>query len=174
MKSGEKFVLTASSVRLGRDAECAVRVADPHASRVHAEIRREGDGWVVYDLSTNGTLVNAERVQGNRTLAHGDMVRIASESFVFMIGGESPEDAESATLEAPREAGAPEAGAAAGPIPRFEAPRPRERTGQTDPGEQTAFLRHSPRRGVPVWVYIGAAVVIAAALFFGILFLLGS
>ncbi|MGH7546388.1 MAG: FHA domain-containing protein, partial [Gemmatimonadota bacterium] len=166
MKSGEKFVLTASSVRIGRDAECAVRVADPHASRVHAEIRREGDGWVVYDLSTNGTLVNAERVQGNRPLAHGDMVRIASESFVFMIGAESPEDAQAATLEARREAGGARAGArearaAFEPVSPFEPPRRRESTGQTDPGEQTAFLRRSSPRGVPVWVYIGAAIAIA-------------
>lgn len=174
MKSGEKFVLTASSVRLGRDAECAVRVADPHASRVHAEIRREGDVWIVYDLSTNGTLVNAERVQGKRTLAHGDMVRIASESFVFMLGVESPEDVDPATLEASRKPGARDAGAAAEPVPPLEAPRPRESTGRTDPGEQTAFLRRAARRGVPVWVYIGAAVLIAAALFFGIVSVLGS
>lgn len=165
VSSGEKFVLGTAAFRIGRDPDCTLRLTDPHVSRAHAEIRREGSHWIVYDLSTNGTLVNAQRVQGNRALAHGDMIQIAAESFVFMVGVETTEEA-TEPVPAP-------ARAAAERIPPFEPPRPRERTGQTDPGDETAFVR-ARRRGTPVWVYIGVAVVIAVALFFGIRALLGS
>lgn len=154
MKSGEKYALGGSAFRIGRDPDCALRVNDPHASRLHAEIRPEGDVYLLYDLSTNGTWVNAERVEKSRALSHGDMVRVASESFVFMVGPESGEEearaaraATSPTLEAAGE------------------PKPREPTGRTDPGEQTAFLKRPVRRPISIWVYVGAAFVVAAALF---------
>lgn len=153
MQSGEKFALAGPAFRIGRDPGCALRVNDPHVSRVHAEIRREGDGHVLYDLSTNGTWVNAQRVQQKQALSHGDMIRIAAESFVYMLGTEA----------APAEA-----------IPPLEPPRPRERTGRTDPSEQTAFLKRPSRRAAPVWVYIAGAVVAAAALYFLLVYFLTS
>jgi pSer/pThr/pTyr-binding forkhead associated (FHA) protein len=155
--SGEKFHLAGSTFRIGRDPECSLRVFDPHVSRAHAEIRREGGEWILYDLSTNGTWVNAQRVQERQALRHGDMIRIASESFVFMIGAE--------TEEAPGPAGA---------IPLPEPPRPRERTGRTDPSEQTAFLRSRSRRAVPWWAYVAGAAVAAAALYFLLVYFLTS
>ncbi len=47
---------------------------DRDASGNHAELRREGPGWVLLDLrSRNGTFVNGERVE-RRSLASGDEV----------------------------------------------------------------------------------------------------
>src|SRR5213594_3389259 len=43
---------------------------DAGVSRVHAELVRMGDDWVVVDdgLSSNGTFVNTQRVEGRRRL----------------------------------------------------------------------------------------------------------
>ena len=46
---------------LGRASECEIQVLDTELSRQHAEVRRDGDGFVAVDLdSRNGTFVNGE------------------------------------------------------------------------------------------------------------------
>src|SRR5687767_6805874 len=60
-----------SSFTIGRRPTNRVSVEwDAEVSRVHAELERVGDDWVVRDdgLSHNGTYVNGERVTGDRRL----------------------------------------------------------------------------------------------------------
>jgi len=72
LPSGKRLVLTESIATIGRLPECTVTVADPNVSRTHAEIRPDGDGFIVVDLgSTNGTRVNGGRIDRHR-LADGD------------------------------------------------------------------------------------------------------
>lgn len=64
-------------IRFGRDPAGNV-VFDPEfdrdASGHHAEVRREGPGWVLLNLrSRNGTFVNGERIE-RRPLATGDEI----------------------------------------------------------------------------------------------------
>ena len=60
---------------VGRLASCDVCLADANTSRQHAAFVREGAGWSIEDLgSTNGTLVNGERVDSLR-LRDGDVDR---------------------------------------------------------------------------------------------------
>ncbi|MBI5070537.1 MAG: transglycosylase SLT domain-containing protein [Deltaproteobacteria bacterium] len=65
------------AVRIGRAPDCDVRFdkqADPEVSAHHAEIVAEGGGWAIIDTaSTNGTLVNGEKVS-RRRLASGDVL----------------------------------------------------------------------------------------------------
>ena len=58
---------------------------DPDASRVHAELVRVADAWVVVDdgLSRNGTFVNGERVTRRRRLLDGDELRVGSTPIRF-------------------------------------------------------------------------------------------
>ena len=50
--------------RIGRDADCDVRLDDPLISRHHAEVTRRDDLWWVRDLgSRNGTRVDGEPTQ---------------------------------------------------------------------------------------------------------------
>ncbi|MGE0795990.1 MAG: FHA domain-containing protein [Acidimicrobiia bacterium] len=50
---------------------------DPAVSRVHALLERVGPAWCISDVgSTNGTLVNGERVLLTQVLAHGDEILI--------------------------------------------------------------------------------------------------
>ena len=58
---------------------------DPDASRVHAELVRLADAWVVVDdgLSRNGTFVNGERVDRRRRLLDGDQLRVGRTPIRF-------------------------------------------------------------------------------------------
>jgi hypothetical protein len=80
---GKPHVLTVERAVLGRSRECDVRLADVNVSRRHAEVREDGDGYVLVDLgSTNGTLLNGQRIQ-REPLADGDTITIGSTNIVF-------------------------------------------------------------------------------------------
>jgi FhaA, N-terminal domain/FHA domain len=68
---------------LGRSRQCDVVIADPNVSRRHAEVRREGDAYVVVDLdSTNGLTVNGREVK-RATLADGDRLQLGTTDLRF-------------------------------------------------------------------------------------------
>lgn len=76
-------VLTGDRVVMGRLRACDVVLEDVNASRQHAALEREGAGWVLVDLgSTNGTLVNGERVDRVRLL-DGDVITIGITEVTF-------------------------------------------------------------------------------------------
>ncbi len=82
-RSTRTFRLGADVVTIGRLPECDVVLADPGASRRHAEIRRDGDRYEITDLgSTNGTLVNGRYV-GTAELRDGDRVTIGNTTLEF-------------------------------------------------------------------------------------------
>ncbi|MEA2452665.1 MAG: hypothetical protein QOG04_1375 [Actinomycetota bacterium] len=76
-KATERISVTRTPVVIGRMSSCDVVLADSNVSRRHAELRREGDDWVIEDLgSTNGTLVDGKlaqqhSLQGGETLGFG-------------------------------------------------------------------------------------------------------
>ena len=65
------------SIRIGRDAGCAVLLAqDTMSSRMHADITWDGSNWVLADLNArNGTWVNGTRITSH-ALMPGDQVGI--------------------------------------------------------------------------------------------------
>jgi pSer/pThr/pTyr-binding forkhead associated (FHA) protein len=84
----ELFSMTDESgtVTIGRGESCDVRLPrDPEASRLHAQLERLGDTWVVVDdgLSRNGTFVNGERIGGRERLADGDVLRCGESLLTF-------------------------------------------------------------------------------------------
>jgi pSer/pThr/pTyr-binding forkhead associated (FHA) protein len=66
---------------------------DSQVSRLHAELVRMGNYWVVCDegLSHNGTFVNGERVRGRRRLRGGDAISLGDTMIAFC----APESASS-------------------------------------------------------------------------------
>jgi hypothetical protein len=83
---GRRIVIGEDPVTIGRLPECDVAVGDPNVSRRHAEIRRQGNGFVVVDLgSTNGTRVNGVPVT-ERRLQDGDTVTVGDASLRFEAG----------------------------------------------------------------------------------------
>ena len=66
-------------VTIGRLAECSVPLNDQNVSRRHAQINPARGAYVVVDLgSTNGTMVNGTRINGEHRLADGDILSFGS------------------------------------------------------------------------------------------------
>lgn len=76
-QAGETVRLSASTMRLGRAAECEIRVEDDFASRHHADIVPEADGFVYVNRSANGTRINGRTVR-KRRLRDGDLIEIGT------------------------------------------------------------------------------------------------
>ncbi len=76
-------VLTQAVTVIGRGAEADLRLADTGVSRLHVELRVDGDEVRLADLgSTNGTLVNGRRTQAT-VLADGDRIDVGATPIVF-------------------------------------------------------------------------------------------
>jgi pSer/pThr/pTyr-binding forkhead associated (FHA) protein len=71
-------------------------------SRHHAEIRPDSEGYVLVDMSVNGTFVNGERIGKTHLLARADVIRIGNDEFRFYAEAE----AQSAPTPAPEPAAA--------------------------------------------------------------------
>ena len=85
-KQRERISLTRSPVVVGRLATTDVVLSVPNVSRRHAELRRDGDGWMIVDLgSTNGTMVNGKLAKEHR-LADGDKISFGSSELLFKLG----------------------------------------------------------------------------------------
>lgn len=80
---GREYAVGAGGLSIGRDAGCDVVVPSPEVSRKHAEVLAGTDGYTVTDLSTNGVLVNGQRIASSQTLSRGDVLRIGGEDFRF-------------------------------------------------------------------------------------------
>lgn len=90
---GQEFPLSADRTTLGRGAD--ITIADTAASREHAEVVRQGEGFAVKDLgSTNGTELNGEPVEGARALSHGDKISIGKTVLQFITEEAGPDSGE--------------------------------------------------------------------------------
>ncbi len=80
-RTGAERNFTNKVVRIGRAPDNDIVLDANHdreASGYHAELRREGNAWIVVDLgSRNGTFVGAERVE-RRQLVSGDEIALGS------------------------------------------------------------------------------------------------
>jgi pSer/pThr/pTyr-binding forkhead associated (FHA) protein len=71
------LVFPRGSYVFGRGAECHVRPNSEWVSRQHCQLLVTGDAASIRDLgSRNGTLINGERVMGERGLTNGDQLQI--------------------------------------------------------------------------------------------------
>lgn len=81
--TGQRFPVSDTRITFGRKDDNSVMIASRRASRFHAEVLREADGYVLYDRgSRNGTLVNGRRVTSH-ALQPGDLITIGDETFCF-------------------------------------------------------------------------------------------
>jgi hypothetical protein len=84
LPEGRRIVVGDDPITIGRLAECDIPLTgDTNVSRRHAEIRRDGDEFVVADLdSLNGTRVNGAGVK-TRRLADGDEITVGLTTLRF-------------------------------------------------------------------------------------------
>jgi len=83
LTDGREYAIAGTSLVFGRDASCDVVVPGKDVSRRHAEIVQTPKGYLIVDSSTNGTMVNDVRIEGQRLLARADVITIGEEKFRF-------------------------------------------------------------------------------------------
>lgn len=81
--SGRSYTLSASNIKLGRETDNDIIIADMGASRYHATISRGHDCWILADQnSTNGTLVNGREID-TTVLRDGNIITIGTTEYTF-------------------------------------------------------------------------------------------
>lgn len=85
-KSGNKFDLKNSIIRIGRFSDNDIVLDNPHVSKYHAVSMRYGLHLSIQDnQSTNGTFVNDEKILKNIKLNYGDRLKIDGFNFVVAM-----------------------------------------------------------------------------------------
>jgi serine phosphatase RsbU (regulator of sigma subunit) len=83
-QKSENYVINRLRTTIGRSARSDVCIPDAFASRLHAEIRKEGDAYWLQDLgSANGTRYNGSLVTMPIPLLSGGEVQIGETTIVF-------------------------------------------------------------------------------------------
>ncbi|OLD24783.1 MAG: hypothetical protein AUJ04_08690 [Acidobacteria bacterium 13_1_40CM_3_55_6] len=83
-RAAEHFPINRLRVTIGRSARNDLCIPDPFASRVHAEVRSEGDEYFLQDLgSANGTLYNGTVLEKPVTLTRGGRIQIGETEIIF-------------------------------------------------------------------------------------------
>jgi hypothetical protein len=86
ISDGKSFVIDRPRAVVGRSQRCDYVITDPNVSRRHFELQLRGADWYLTDLnSTNGVLVNGQRVKSSR-LAPGDEIVVGTSSIKFDVG----------------------------------------------------------------------------------------
>ena len=89
--AGKEIAIAGNQFVIGRDEDCHLRPASPAISKKHCAIYYKDGEPFVKDLgSTNGTFLNDEPVEGERSLVAGDRVRVGPLDFtVKPLGSKS-------------------------------------------------------------------------------------
>jgi Protein of unknown function (DUF3662)/FHA domain len=83
LPDGSRVAIGDEPVTIGRQAECDVVLDDSNVSRRHAEVRRQGEDYVLVDLgSTNGSKVNGTRIK-QQALTDGDEITLGKTLLRF-------------------------------------------------------------------------------------------
>ena len=98
---GREIPITLSPFVIGRDPQCHLRPTNPVISRRHCALLLQSGKLIARDFgSTNGTLVNDRRIQGEQELHNDDRLRLDTLVLVIRIetgasveqGGASPRE----------------------------------------------------------------------------------
>ena len=87
IRTGEAFPLGGRRMSIGRDTDCDIVLPDNGVSRRHASIAPLPGGYILTDESSNGTLVNGERMSSTRILDPGDVLRLHDAELRYEIEG---------------------------------------------------------------------------------------
>lgn len=76
---GQVFRIAPGRHIIGRKPECDIRIRERAVSGAHAEVVRVRDTVTIHDLnSTNGTLLDGEKLRRSATLAPGQLLKIGN------------------------------------------------------------------------------------------------
>ncbi|MHB1383649.1 MAG: FHA domain-containing protein [Bellilinea sp.] len=82
--SGQTCELGTTDTIIGRDINANFVINDPEVSRRHARLYLQGANYVIEDLgSTNGTVVNGQRLAGPYILSPGEQITLGEHTQVL-------------------------------------------------------------------------------------------
>lgn len=116
--AGKELEIEHLAVNLGRDSSNEIVLNDDNVSRMHAQVRKEGEKYEVIDQgSTNGTLVNGRHVTSCE-LKNGDTIQVGEVEIGFSLGEALVQEAvqKEAQAVAPQAAPQESIGAKAGSV----------------------------------------------------------
>jgi pSer/pThr/pTyr-binding forkhead associated (FHA) protein len=113
LTDGREYPVGPEPLVFGRDAGADVVVSGNDVSRHHAEIQTSSEGYVLHDLSVNGTFVNGQRIGPSQLLARADVIRVGNDEFRFYADA-APPPAPRGSRPVPTERGAAQAPVGAG------------------------------------------------------------
>ena len=81
---GQRYALTGTATRIGRNSDNDIVLSDVKVSRHHAVITASGTAVVITDLgSVNGVRVRGQRIDPSAELFDGDRIRIGDQEFTL-------------------------------------------------------------------------------------------
>lgn len=81
---GQTYELSAPLIKIGMGSDSQVILDNSGGLDLHAEIRADGSNWVLWDLSTNSSmLVNNKPIQDPQPLYNGDVISIGDSILRF-------------------------------------------------------------------------------------------
>jgi pSer/pThr/pTyr-binding forkhead associated (FHA) protein/S1-C subfamily serine protease len=161
-RAGTRRALTADFATLGRHPSSDLQFDPEHDSDVsarHAAVFRQGPGYVVRDLgSSNGTWLNGTRIRSDRSLEHGDRIRLGARGPEVEFVVESVEERPPAMLVTP------DAPAAGPPLPGARrTPVIEQEQSTTDLKIRVEVARQTDRLRRRLFVGAGAGALLFAA-----------
>jgi pSer/pThr/pTyr-binding forkhead associated (FHA) protein len=128
-RAGTRTVLASNAQEVGRSPSADVVVEDAHASRRQMRLRLTPAGWLMENLSSNGTLVNGTRIKsaGKKVLlATGDVFTVGVGTRILFVA--PGDDADQAVLDWQE----------ANPLPEVAPPADEEPSGEGESAEAHA------------------------------------
>ena len=80
------YPLTTDAFSIGRDAGSQIVIREPSVSRAHAEVRHEGEGYILHANGPTGTKLNGVTVSTPEKLTDGDRIEVGSAELTFRRG----------------------------------------------------------------------------------------
>lgn len=89
-RAGDVVPLSHSPFLIGRQSSCDLQLSEPSVSGRHAELRQQGDTWVLHDLgSTNGTRIGRLKV-GEAELEVGLTFSLGDVGLTLVVAAAAP------------------------------------------------------------------------------------
>ncbi|CAN5904123.1 hypothetical protein BH23PLA1_BH23PLA1_08220 [soil metagenome] len=91
LRATRVLALTGPSLRIGRGAQCELRLADPALAEVHCLLRRRGESWYVQPVGPPGQItMDGRAVEHQRPLPMGVVLRVGEHWLTLRPTGAEP------------------------------------------------------------------------------------
>ena len=98
INDNRSITLLKEVINVGRHSENDIQIDDPHVSRHHLQLRKRGDGYILFDAgSKSGTRVNHIKTNEHQ-LQPRDVIEIGHTQMVYLIDGVVDQASQTITL----------------------------------------------------------------------------